>query len=158
MGQGGARDAAQAADVQRHDFGPKRIVGLGETLAGHERAGVVDEHIEAAEELHGVGNQPVTAFGLGQVGAGVGVASAEQLRLGFDRARGFGAAAIVDKNIAPGGEQLVGDGEADALGAGGDEGAFALELRHGDAFVTQKVRGRQRLALRGTGRALRWPT
>ena len=157
MGQGGARDAAHAADVERHHLGPEGVVGLGEAFARYERAGVVDEHIKSAEELHGLGHEPVAALGFRQVGAGVAVTAAELLRLGLDGARGVGTAAVVDKNIAPGGEQLAGDGEADALGAGGDEGASALELRHGAALVTQKAPGRQRLALRGAGRALRWP-
>jgi hypothetical protein len=36
----------------------------------------------------------------------------------------------VDKDIAARREQVAGDGETDALGAGGDEGAFAEKLIH----------------------------
>jgi hypothetical protein len=34
----------------------------------------------------------------------------------------------VDEDVAPGGEQVAADGETDALGAGGDEGALAEEF------------------------------
>ena len=57
--------------------------------------------------------------------APLAVAPAEGGSLCFQGAGGLGAAMAVHKNIAAGGEQVAGDGEADAVGASGDERAFA---------------------------------
>jgi hypothetical protein len=38
----------------------------------------------------------------------------------------------VDEHVTAGREQLAADGETDTLGAGGDEGAFAVESMHGE--------------------------
>ena len=43
----------------------------------------------------------------------------------------IGAAPIVNEHVASGGEQLSADRETDTLSAGGDQGAFAVELMHG---------------------------
>jgi hypothetical protein len=56
----------------------KFIVGLGERVRADERAGVVDEHIEAAEEFRRLGRPGVAFLGLGEVGAGAGVAATER--------------------------------------------------------------------------------
>jgi len=46
------------------------VVGLGEGFAGDERAGVVDQKVEAAEEGDGLGDQRIATLGRGEIGAG----------------------------------------------------------------------------------------
>jgi hypothetical protein len=45
-------------------------------------------------------------------------------------AGGTGAGAIVNKHVAAGREQLAAGSETYTLGAGSDEGAFAVEFMH----------------------------
>ena len=133
MGGGGAGDAAHTADVERDHVGPESVIGLQEGAATDERARVVDEHVEAAEEGDGLGDEGVARLGRSEIGAGAGEAAAELSGLGGEIARTVGAAAVVHEDIATGAEQVRADGEADALGTGGDEGAFAEEFAHGKA-------------------------
>src|SRR6185436_9582328 len=62
MGRGGARDAASAVEIERHDFRPECIVRFGQGPARYQRTGVVDQHIQSAEELHRLAHEPF-AFG-----------------------------------------------------------------------------------------------
>ena len=131
VGRGGAGDAAHAADVERYDLGPEIVAGFRQGAAGDERAGVVDQDIEPAEKRDGLGDERVAALGRGEIGAGAAEAAAERVGLGGEGAGALGAAAVVHEYIAAGGKQVATDGEADALGAGGDEGAFAEEFLGG---------------------------
>ena len=133
MRGGGASDAAHAADVEGDHVGPEFVVGLEEGAAADEGAGIVDENVEAAEEGDGLGDEGVALLGGGEIGAGTGAAPAELRGLRGEFARAVGAAAVVDKHVAPRAEQVRADGATDALGAGGDEGAFAEEFAHGEA-------------------------
>lgn len=130
MRRGGAGDAPQGIDVEGHDLGPERVVGFRETAARDKGTGVVDEHIESAEALHRGGDESGGAVGGGEIrGRGAG-STTEVLSLGGEGPRAVGAGAVVHEDVAAGGRQLAGDGEADALGAGGDECAFAEEFAH----------------------------
>lgn len=131
MGCGGARDAASAIDVERHDLRPERVVGLGLGFARYQRTGVVHQYIQSAEKLHRFAHEPFAFGRVGEIGSSVSVPSAERFRFSLQSAGGIGAAAIVNKNVAAGREQLAADSETNTLSAGGDEGAFAVEFMHG---------------------------
>jgi len=114
--RGGTGDAPETANVERHDLGPELVIGFGEHLARDERAGVVEQHVNAAEKRRRSSHELRAIGSLRQVGTGMGVAPAE--RFGLAHGAGcVGAAVIVHKHIAAGGEEMTGDGEADALGA-----------------------------------------
>ena len=100
-------------------------------LRATSESALFTEHIQTAQELHRFGHEPLAFGRFGEIGGGVSVAPAEPLRLGFEAAGGIGAAAVVNEYVAAGREHLAADGEADTLGAGGDEGALAVKFMHG---------------------------
>ena len=132
MGRGGSRDAVTAAKIERHDLLPECLVGLGQGLARHQRAGVVDQHIQSAEKLYSFADDPFAFGRFREISGSVSVPSAERFRFSLQAAGGIGAAAIVNEYVAAGWEQLAADSETDTLGAGGNEGAFAAKFMHGE--------------------------
>src|SRR6185295_6238167 len=130
MGCGGARDEPGATDVERHDFRPERIIGLGQRLARDQRTGVVDQHVQSAEKPYRFAHELLAFCRFGEIGGSVSVPSAERFRFSLQSAGGIGAAAVVNEDVAAGREQLTAGGETDTLGACGDECAFAVELMH----------------------------
>ena len=101
---GGARDAAGATDIERHDVRPERVVGLGQCLARHQRTGVVHQHIQSTEKLHRFAHEPFALGRFGEIGGSVSVASAERFRFSLQSAGGIRAAAIVNEYVAAGRE------------------------------------------------------
>ena len=154
MRGGGAGDAAHAADIEGDHIRPESVVGFEQGAAADEGAGVIDQDVEAAEEGDGLGDEGVALLGGGEIGRGAGAAAAEGRGFGRERARALATGAIVDEHVATRAEQVRADGETDALGAGGDEGAFAEKFMHGGrTFKTDEaasIAGRGGLSHRAT--------
>ena len=111
VGQGRPRDTTGTAKVDLHDLVPEGVVGVGQGPASDQRAGVVDEHVEAAQEVRGGGNQLVACRGRGEVGGRMSVAATEPGGLGFELARPRGAGVVVDEDVTACRQQVAGDGD-----------------------------------------------
>ena len=98
-----------------------------EGLEGDD-AGVVDQHVQPAEQLPGAPDQPRVEVGVGHV-AGEGVHLADGAEVAGD------AVEAIRRDVAdqqPGAllEELPGDGHADASPGAGDDRDFAFEQTH----------------------------
>jgi hypothetical protein len=84
-------------------------------------------------------DQRIAFLARGEIGTGARKAPAEGGGLGGEGTRALAAGAIVDEDIAARAQQVRANGVADALGAGGDEGALAEEFVHGRMFYKYQV-------------------
>lgn len=125
-----------AVDIERHDLRPEVVVGLGQGSACHQRTGVVDEHVQAAEKPHRFIDDAFAFRRCGEIRCRMSVASGGRPGFNLQCAGRIGAAAIVNEDVAAGREQLAADGETDTLGAGGDQRAPAEKFMHGRPKVS----------------------
>ena len=119
------------AQIDRHDAVPQRRVDLGALgfLQRREQCGIVDEHVDLAEALHGLRDQRLDRTFVADVGDRtrhrIGAVVAGDLvrhvlavgKIGDHQPRALGGKRL---RIVP----------ADALGAAGDNGDAAIQSRH----------------------------
>ena len=101
---------------------------LAQHAAGAEDAGAVDRGVQPAEELLRGGDVGGDAGLVGDVGA-------EVARVGFAEFGDRGGALVVvdveQRDLAAVGDQVLGDGEAEAGNAAGDDGADGCRVAWG---------------------------
>jgi hypothetical protein len=118
-----------AAEVGVEDGAELLVSELGDWLADGA-AGVVDDDVEAAEGLFGLGEKPGDVGGFADIGLdGEGLAAGGG-DAGDDLRGGGGVARVVDDDGRAFGGEAGGDGGADAAGGTGDEGDFGEEGGH----------------------------
>ena len=122
-------DAAKhRGHVELHDLVP----GLGRISLQRGApggAGVIDQDIQLADVVRQLRRQVLHAFFAGQVG-GDAVAGAQGRQLGGSLGAGLGIAGA-DINRGAGFDKGLGDHQADAAGAAGDQGGAALQGKIG---------------------------
>ena len=128
MGHGGPGAADQGDQVQFHQVA--ELLGRGvEQLAAHGAAGVVDQDVEPAESLEGLGEEAIDVFLLRDVGMDAEDVMAGGLHFGGGLFDGVGLQAD-DGEFGAGGGEAIGDDAAQAAGAAGDENDFVLPVIH----------------------------
>ena len=131
----GARDPKHRVHVDREDAFPIRGVGLLQRAALHEIAGVVHQHVEAAEKLRGLGDERGGFRFAREIGFD-NLRPATELRgAGFQFVRAGFAGEIMDGHVRAGFEEMAHDRFAESLPPAGDEGAFAVQSSHCQSLV-----------------------
>mmetsp|Transcript_21087 Transcript_21087/g.81837 ORF Transcript_21087/g.81837 Transcript_21087/m.81837 type:complete len:357 (+) Transcript_21087:2512-3582(+) len=122
----GLREQEEAADVEVHDLVP----GLERMLLGRGApggAGVVDEDVDAAQALHGLGHHALHILWLGRIGGAPARVDALGLQLGGSIFQ-VGRLARGQHDLGARLAQGFGDLQAQAARAAGDEGHLAGQV------------------------------
>ena len=123
------------AGVEVDDVGKERIVDLGQRLARDQSAGIVDEHVDAAEAGDEVGDQTLALRGFGKVGSeefGVTTVGAQRRN---DRVNVLRGLAAVDSDLGALPRESLRRGQADPRGRSGNQYALAAQVVEHDGLL-----------------------
>ena len=115
-----------ALQVDRHHLLVLRLGGVEDRRAGLD-AGVVDHHVEPAERLDRLVDEPLQVLDLADVGLHADGLVAELRDLAFEVLGRLLVGDVVDDDVGALAGEGEGDGLADAAVAAGDDGDLALQ-------------------------------
>src|SRR5262249_28459096 len=126
-------------EVDAEDLVPEREVDLLELAPGHQGAGVVDQDVQAAQELDGLADDAGRLGLVPQIRFDDQRALTGRFGLLGERARGGVALEAVQADVRARVDQPLGDGGADALRCSRDEGSLAFQISHESGLITSST-------------------